>query len=141
MAKRSYRPGRNRRIAQPGTPGGVARGVNVCAYEFRGVPGTVMNVSVHVMGTEGTLQAAELLAEIGDSLPVENLVMLNASMPGPNPTILQAIVIAPGVIEIEFDGLGLDEIGTILIPPMNPGWGDRSGRVFGGLYASVPSYI
>lgn len=139
MGIRSYRTARNRRVPQPGTPGGKVNGVNVAAFEFRGEDGDVINVSIHVMGANGELQSAELQSAIGERLPIAQITIQNASNPGEPASALSATVIAAGIVEIEIGDLPPEDVGTLLIEPMAVGWGDRAGRVFGGIYCSIPA--
>lgn len=135
--KKSYRPGRDRRIAQPSSPGGRIAGINVIGYEFRGGEDW-LNVTVQVIGPDGNVTAANLNAEADVNLPFEGITMLNSLDPNAPVVVTGAVYRGGGTIEVQFTGLDASEAGVLMIPPMQKGWGDAVGRVVGGFYGPVP---
>lgn len=136
--KRSYRPGRNRRIPQPGTPGGKVNGIFVQALEFRSSEETI-NLSIFRIGPTGAAEAVGPWGQVGSELPVAGITITNADLPGLPCSITAAEWTGVGTIALTVAGLPAGNIGTLLIPPLLPGWGDRYGNMNGGLYTSVPT--
>lgn len=97
-----------------------------------------MNMSLQVIAADGTVTAANLNRGIGEELPKEGIVILNASNPGDPVTVNSVTYQGNGAVTVEFDGLPEADAGTVLIPPLLPGWSDSVGRVIGGFYGGIP---